>query len=112
MSTETMTRNGQKEQAQATEAEFELDIEGLREALGINALEEENKALRELLSELLTYTNYVDLSLQELLGEPTVTETLQYNVARGGRVQVQRQRPPAPANLTRTKLEMLRGENG
>lgn len=108
MPAETVAKNGHEEERAA---ELEFDLEELREALGINAIEAENKALRQVISELLTYTNYVDLSLQELLGEPVVSEQLQYNVAHGGRVTAQRKRPPAPANLTRAKLEMIRGEN-
>jgi hypothetical protein len=110
MTSNTLTRNGQEEEA--NQVEFEFDLVDLREALGIPELEAELESYRQLLSELLTYTNYVDLSLQELQGEGVVTETLRYNVARGGRVHVQRQRPPAPMNLTRAKLELLQGKEG
>lgn len=104
MTSNTSTKNGAAESE--SEVEFEFDIEEARVALGVAALEEEVNELRFLLGEALTYTNYVDLALQELRGEGVVTEDLKYNVRRGGRIEVQRVRPPAPANLTRTKLSL------
>lgn len=103
MPSSTLTKNGEE----AEEVELEFPIDELRVALGVTELEAENAALRELLSELLTYVGYVDLSLQELQGEATVTERLKYNVNRGGRLQFQRERPPAPGNLTKTKLALV-----
>ena len=105
MNSKTSTKNGSEE----AEVEFEFDIGELRQELGIPELEAENEALRALLGEVLTYINYVDLSLQELQGEGVVTERLKYNVGRGGRLQFQRERPPAPANLTRTALKLVTG---
>jgi hypothetical protein len=92
------------------QVEFELDFDELREELGINALEAENEALRELISEMLTYMNFVDLTVQELTGEPTVTERIAYNIPKGGRMQVQRERPPIPSNLSAQKLELVQKE--
>jgi hypothetical protein len=104
-STRTAPKNGEE----AEQVEFQFDLDELREALGVPALEAEVEMLRSLLSETLTYINYVDLSLQELQGEGVVTESMQYNVGRGGRIQAQRRRPPAPPNLTKEKLELLQG---
>lgn len=88
-------------------AEIQIDIDDLREQLGINALEAENQALRELLSEWLSYMNLIDITVQELTGEPTVTERIKYNIPRGGRVQIQKHRPPIPANLAREKPQLV-----
>ncbi len=87
--------------------ELQFDIDDLREQLGINELEAENQALRELLSEWLSYMNLIDITVQELIGEPTVTERIQYNIPKGGRLEVQRHRPPIPANLAREKPQMV-----
>ncbi len=110
MTTNTLTKNGTEEDK--PDFEFEFDLEELKAALGIPELLAENEAMRELLGEFLTYTNYVDRTLQELQGEPVVTEDLRYNVSRGGRVEFQRKRPPAPSNLTRTKLALVLPEEG
>jgi hypothetical protein len=80
--------------------EFEFDINDLREELGIPEIEAELASLRELLGEWLSYMNLVDLTVQELVGEPTVTESIAYNIPKGGRLEVQRQRPPIPSNLS------------
>lgn len=98
----TSAKNGAEETA-----ELEFDVDEMREALGVPALEARIEALEQLVGEQLTYMNYVDLSLQELQGEPVVTERLKYNVSRGGRLQFQRQRPPAPANLTNKALRLV-----
>ena len=103
MPTKTSANNG----AEETAAELEFDIDEMREALGVPALEARIKALEALVGEQLTYINYVDLSLQELQGEPVVTERLKYNVGRSGRLEFQRQRPPAPANLTNRALKLV-----
>lgn len=87
--------------------EFELNIEELRDELGITALENELAELRKLLAEWLSYVNLVDISVQELIGEPDITETLNYNIPKGGRLKVQRQRPPIPANLARERPQMV-----
>lgn len=94
-------------QDEENDAEIQIDIDELREQLGINELEAENQALRELLSEWLSYVNLIDITLQELLGEPGVTERIQYNIPRGGRLEVQRHRPPIPANLAREKPQLV-----
>ncbi len=106
MTSNTSTKNGTEEETKP-DFEFEFDLEELKAALGIPELLAENEALRSLQGELLTYINYVDRTLQELQGEPVVTEDLQYNVSRGGRLEFQRKRPPAPSNLTRTKLALV-----
>ena len=87
--------------------EFELDINDLREQLGIDEILKEQRAIREMLSEWLSYVNLLDISVQELLGEPSVTERIQYNIPKGGRLEVQRHRPPIPANLAREKPQMI-----
>lgn len=87
--------------------EFELDIDELRKQLGIDKILEENKALREMLSEWLSYVNLLDISVQELLGEPSVTERIQYNIPKGGRLEVQRHRPPIPANLAKEQPQLI-----
>lgn len=87
--------------------EFELNIDDLREELGINEILAEQEAMREMLSEWLSYINFLDISIQELLGEPSVTERLQYNIPKGGRLEVQRHRPPVPANLSREQPQLV-----
>lgn len=83
-----------------SQVEFEFDIDELRERLGIPEMESELKAIREILGEWLSYMNLVDLTVQELVGEPTVTERITYNIPKGGRLEMQRQRPPIPSNLS------------
>lgn len=78
---------------------LEIDVDVLREQLGIVALEEENRHLRELLGQILTYINQVDLAVQELNGDAVVTETHRYNVSRGGKVNLNISRPSIPSNL-------------
>lgn len=90
-----------------SEVEFEFNLTDLREQLGIDELVAENKYLRELLGEILTYLNMVDLTVQELVGEPSVTERIKYNIPKGGRLQVQRERPPVPSNLAADELSIL-----
>ena len=82
------------------QVEFEFDLNELIERLGIPEMESELQALRELLAEWLSYMNLVDLTVQELVGEPTVTERIAYNIPKGGRLEVQRHRPPIPSNLS------------
>ena len=84
-----------------------IDIEDLRERLGVVALEQENAVLRQLLNDYLAYTNMIDLAVQELLGEPIVTEKMQYNIRRGGKVDILRSRPPIPANLLQAAPEKI-----
>lgn len=93
------------------QVEFEFDLDELREQLKINELEKEVQTLRELLSEVLTYMNYIDLTVQELTGEPTVTERIAYNIPKGGRMQIQRQRPPIPSNLSAQNLEFVQKQS-
>ena len=96
MSGSALTKNGEQ-----NEADLELDIEEMRVQLGIVALEEEIAALREILSEWLTYFNAIDMTVQELTGERTVTERLAMNVRPGGNIDLTRHRPAIPANLVK-----------
>ena len=104
MSSSQSTKNGQDE---VQEVDLNIDIDDLRERLGVVALEQENVLLRQILNEWLAYVNIMDLALQELLGEPVVTEKMQYNVRRGGKVEIVRNRPPIPANLLQAAPERV-----
>lgn len=97
--------NGQVEQT-VQEQEIQIDVEDLRVQLGIDdlesriaALEGENKALRSILSEYLTYVNYIDDRVQGLEGQKVVTRRHKYNIGRDGTVQKKTERPAIPANL-------------
>jgi hypothetical protein len=96
MATKTSAKNGQAEQSI-----MELDADEMREQLGIAAIEKELSNLRGLLSEILTYINQVDLSVQELGGDPVVTEIHRYNVREGGKIDLSVSRPSFPSNLTK-----------
>lgn len=96
MNTKISSKN---DQDKVPEVNLDIDIEDLRERLGVIALEQENALLRQILSEWLGYLNIIDLAVQELLGEPIVTEKMQYNIRRGGKVDILRSRPPIPTNL-------------
>jgi hypothetical protein len=104
MSSSTLNKNGQDE---VQEVNLDIDIDDLRERLGVVALEQENALLRQTLNEYLAYVNVIDLAVQELLGEPIVTEKMQYNIRRGGKIEISRSRPPIPANLLQAAPERV-----
>lgn len=96
MSSKTSTKNGEGKE---NERVLELDADDLRERLGIVAIESELESFRQLLGQVLDYMNAIDLTLQELDGEPIVTETQRYNIRKGGRIDLTKIRPAVPANL-------------
>ncbi len=104
MNSSTSSKDGQED---VQELDLNIDIDDLRERLGVVALEQENVLLRQILDEWLAYVNIMDLALQELLGEPIVTEKMQYNIRRGGKVEIVRNRPPFPANLVEAAPERV-----
>lgn len=86
--------------------DWELNVAELREAIGVPALlmrmeqlEAEVENLRELLAESLTYQNTIHRDLQELAGEPVVTEDLQAHIAPGGYLSFENHAPPVPGNV-------------
>lgn len=77
---------------------FELDLtdqetlNSFRQALGLDVLETLTESLASGFEELLAYMNVIDSRVQELGGEPTVTETIRPILSRmNGQVTVHRE---------------------
>ena len=99
MTTKSSTKNGQEVKEKEKETEFVLDIEEMREQLGINELEHKLDIMNELFGEWLLYVNMIDERQQRLEAEPVMTTKHKMNVGSDGRMELERQRPALPENL-------------
>lgn len=95
MASKKSAKDGQKE----NETEFVLDIEQLREELGINALEQKFDILNEQFGEWLLYVNMLDERQQRFEAEPILTAKHKSHTGPDGRIEIERHRPSLPDNL-------------
>jgi len=93
------SKKSAKDDQNENETEFVLDMNELREGLGIDALEQKLDTLTEQFTEWLLYVNMLDERQQRFEAEPILTAKHKPSTGPDGRIEIERHRPPLPDNL-------------